>query len=55
MARFGARLIDRLAPALDEVGAALDVVNGFRERPPGQSALSEWHPGGDEVIAATVA
>ena len=31
----GARLIDRLAPALGEVEAALDVVNGFRGRPAG--------------------
>ena len=29
----GARLIDRLGPALVEVEAALDVVNGFRDRP----------------------
>jgi DNA-binding transcriptional LysR family regulator len=29
----GARLLDRLGPALGEVEAALDVVNGFRDRP----------------------
>ncbi len=31
----GARLLERLGPALDEVGAALDVVNRFRGRPAG--------------------
>jgi DNA-binding transcriptional LysR family regulator len=31
----GARLLDRLGPALAEVEAALDVVNGFRDRPAG--------------------
>jgi DNA-binding transcriptional LysR family regulator len=36
----GARLIERLAPALDEVEAALDVVNGFRERPAGTLRLN---------------
>src|SRR6201989_3460443 len=29
----GQRLLDRLGPALTEVEAALDVVNGFRDRP----------------------
>lgn len=36
----GARLIDRLIPALDEVEAALDVVNGFRDRPAGTLRLN---------------
>ena len=29
----GQRLLERLGPALTEVEAALDVVNGFRDRP----------------------
>ncbi len=36
----GARLLDRLAPALSEVEAALDVVNGFRDRPAGTLRLN---------------
>ena len=36
----GARLIDRLGPALVEVEAALDVVNGFRDRPAGTLKLN---------------
>jgi len=36
----GARLLERLAPALAEVDAALDVVNGFRERPVGTLRLN---------------
>jgi DNA-binding transcriptional LysR family regulator len=31
----GERLLERLRPALTEVEAALDVVNGFRDRPAG--------------------
>ena len=31
----GQRLLERLAPALTEMAAAIDVVNGFRERPAG--------------------
>src|ERR1051325_1878322 len=31
----GARLLERLSPALTEVEQALDVVNGFRDRPAG--------------------
>ena len=31
----GERLLERLGPALTEVEAALDVVNGFRDRPAG--------------------
>lgn len=36
----GARLLDRLGPALAEVGAAVDVVNGFRDRPAGTLRLN---------------
>ena len=36
----GARLLERLGPALAEVEAALDVVNGFRERPTGTLRLN---------------
>ncbi|NKI92465.1 LysR family transcriptional regulator [Rhizobacter sp. SG703] len=36
----GARLIDRLGPALVEVEASLDVVNGFRDRPAGTLRLN---------------
>lgn len=36
----GARLLDRLGPALLEVEAALDVVNGFRDRPAGTLRLN---------------
>lgn len=36
----GARLLDRLGPALGEVEAALDVVNGFRERTAGTLRLN---------------
>src|SRR5271163_1193586 len=36
----GARLFDRLGPALVEVEAALDVVNGFRDRPAGTLRLN---------------
>jgi DNA-binding transcriptional LysR family regulator len=36
----GARLIDRLTPALGEVEAALEVVNGFRDRPAGMLRLN---------------
>jgi DNA-binding transcriptional LysR family regulator len=36
----GARLIERLAPALGEVEAALDVVNIFRDRPAGTLKLN---------------
>ena len=36
----GTRLIDRLGPALVEVEAALDVVNGFRDRPAGTLRLN---------------
>lgn len=36
----GERLLARLAPALDEVEAAVDVVNGFRDRPAGTLKLN---------------
>jgi DNA-binding transcriptional LysR family regulator len=36
----GARLLDRLRPALGEVEAALDVVNAFRDRPAGTLRLN---------------
>lgn len=36
----GARLAERLAPALGEVEAALDVVNSFRDRPSGTLRLN---------------
>ena len=36
----GARLLDRLGPALGEVEAALDVVNGFRASPAGTLRLN---------------
>jgi DNA-binding transcriptional LysR family regulator len=36
----GARLLDRLGPALVEVEAALDVINGFRDRPIGTLRLN---------------
>ena len=36
----GARLAERLAPALGEVEAALDVVNSFRDRPTGTLRLN---------------
>lgn len=36
----GRRLLERLVPALDEVAAALDVVNHFRDRPAGTLRLN---------------
>ncbi|AFE10761.1 transcriptional regulator [Corallococcus coralloides DSM 2259] len=36
----GARLLERLAPALGEVRSALDVVNTFRDRPAGRLRLN---------------
>ncbi|WP_159993837.1 LysR family transcriptional regulator [Roseomonas sp. 18066] len=36
----GQRLLERLGPALAEVDAALDVVNGFRDRPAGTLRLN---------------
>lgn len=36
----GARLLERLGPALNEVEAALDVVNAFRDRPAGTLRLN---------------
>jgi DNA-binding transcriptional LysR family regulator len=36
----GTRLLERLGPALTEVAAAIDVVNGFRDRPAGALRLN---------------
>jgi DNA-binding transcriptional LysR family regulator len=36
----GARLMERLGPALEEVEAAVDVVNGFRDKPAGTLRLN---------------
>ncbi|MBP0579953.1 LysR family transcriptional regulator [Labrys sp. LIt4] len=36
----GERLLERLGPAMNEVEAALDVVNGFRDRPAGTLRLN---------------
>src|SRR3984957_8168208 len=36
----GARLLERLAPALGEIEAAMDVVNAFRDRPAGTLRLN---------------
>jgi DNA-binding transcriptional LysR family regulator len=36
----GRRLLERLGPALNEVEAAIDVVNGFRDRPAGTLRLN---------------
>src|SRR5258708_20767339 len=36
----GARLLERLAPALGEVEAAMDVVNAFRDRPTGTPKIN---------------
>src|SRR6202453_4592896 len=36
----GARLLERLAPALGEIEAAVDVVNAFRDRPAGTLKLN---------------
>jgi DNA-binding transcriptional LysR family regulator len=36
----GAQLLDRLSPALVDIEAALDVVNGFRDRPAGTLRLN---------------
>ena len=40
MGAAGARLLERLAPALGEIEAAVDVVNGFRARPMGTLKLN---------------
>src|SRR4051812_6559617 len=36
----GKRLLERLGPALNEVEAAIDVVNGFRDKPAGTLKLN---------------
>ncbi|TKI06076.1 LysR family transcriptional regulator [Martelella alba] len=40
LTEVGARLLDRLAPVLEEVESALDIVNGFRQRPAGKLRLN---------------
>lgn len=40
MTEAGARLLDRLGPALGEIEAALDVINAFRDRPAGTLRLN---------------
>ena len=40
MTEAGARLLDRLGPALSEIDAALDVINHFRDRPAGTLRLN---------------
>ncbi len=40
MTEAGARLLDRLGPALGEIEAALDVINHFRDRPAGTLRLN---------------
>jgi DNA-binding transcriptional LysR family regulator len=40
LTEVGARLVERLEPALGEVEAALDVVNAFRDRPAGTLKLN---------------
>jgi DNA-binding transcriptional LysR family regulator len=48
----GARLYERLSPALGEVQAALDVVNAFRDRPAGTLRLNV--PGAARLILAPI-
>ena len=50
----GARLLERLGPALGEVEAALDVVNGFRERPAGTLRLNVPASAARRVLPAIV-
>ena len=42
----GARLTERLVPALGEVEAALDIVNSFRDRPSGNAQAQRARHGG---------
>jgi DNA-binding transcriptional LysR family regulator len=51
----GQRLLERLAPALIEVESALDVVNGFRERPAGTLRLNVPVSAARLVLPAIVA
>ncbi|WP_029001104.1 LysR family transcriptional regulator [Azohydromonas australica] len=50
----GARLLDRLGPALVEVEAALDEVNGFRDRPTGTLRLNVPASAASLVLPALV-
>jgi DNA-binding transcriptional LysR family regulator len=50
----GARLLDRLGPALEGVGAALDVVNHFRDRPSGTLRLNVPNSAARLVLPAIV-
>jgi DNA-binding transcriptional LysR family regulator len=50
----GERLLDRLGPALREVEAALDVVNGFRDRPVGSLRLNVPHSAAELVLPAII-
>ena len=51
----GARLLERLRPALGEVEAALDVVNAFRDRPVGTLRLNVPGAAAHLVLPAIVA
>lgn len=51
----GQRLLDRLRPALTEVEAAVDVVNGFRDRPAGTLKLNVPISASRLVLPAIVA
>ena len=51
----GARLLERLTPALGEVEAALDVVNSFRDRPVGTLRLNVPGAAAHLVLPAIVA
>jgi DNA-binding transcriptional LysR family regulator len=51
----GERLLERLRPALTEVEAALDVVNGFRDRPAGTLRLNVPVSAARLVLPAIVA
>jgi DNA-binding transcriptional LysR family regulator len=50
----GERLLDRLTPALGEVEAALDVVNGFRDRPAGSLRLNVPLSAAELVLPAII-
>jgi DNA-binding transcriptional LysR family regulator len=50
----GARLLERLTPALGELEAALDVVNAFRDRPAGTLKLNEPASAGRLVLPQIV-
>ncbi len=50
----GARLLERLGPALGEIESALDVVNGFRDRPAGTLRLNVPRSAARLVLPAIV-